>query len=226
MTGPEAREDASDAADRARLNLRGSAVVLVILVALGFLAWFLTTNDSGGSAASSSSGKVIEQYPADKRTTVDSFSAQLLDGSTFDNVDLVGTVTVYNVWGSWCGPCRKEAPVLARVAKEMAADVRFVGINVRDNLQAAQAFERKFNVPYSSIKPSDSGAAILAFRGTLASAAVPSTVILDRDGRVAVRIIGPVTYATFRDLVADVVAEPSGAAGRATVPQARLDGWR
>ncbi|WP_181410970.1 TlpA family protein disulfide reductase [Nocardioides humi] len=96
------------------------------------------------------------------------------------------------------------------VAKEFAGDVTFVGINVRDNDAAARAFEREHGVPYDSITSGDSAEAMGAFHSSLAAAAVPTTLVVDREGRVAARAIGPVTATTLRNLLEPVVAESQG----------------
>lgn len=139
---------------------------------------------------------------------VEDFEGQLLDGSDFESSALRGRVVVYNLWGSWCGPCRTEAPGLAKVADETSQDTTFLGITVRDNADAARAFERNFNIPYDSISPDDSSGALLALGRVLNAAAIPSTLVLDRQGRVAARVIGPVSEATLRALVVRVITEP------------------
>ena len=83
-----------------------------------------------------------------------------------------------------------------------------VGLNVRDNDAAALAFERKFQIPYASIRSDDSGDAALAFGGQLTTNAVPATVVVDREGRLAARVLGVVSAATLRALLDDVLAEP------------------
>lgn len=200
------------------LNLKGSALLLLVLVMGGVAAWYLTipTRDSDAVIGSSStgSGDVIQQYAEGERKAVEPFAGALLDGEEFDSTALQGHVTVVNVWGSWCGPCREEAPVLARVARETRDEgVRFIGINVRDNPAAARAFERTFDVPYPSIVSDDSPEALLAFGGLLASAAVPSTVVVDPDGTVAARVVGTVTAPTLRALVEDA-SKRSAVTGR------------
>ena len=135
-----------------------------------------------------------------------------LDGDRLDVSDWRGHVVVINAWGSWCGPCREEAPALRRVSEETkAAGVRFVGIDTRDNDAAGRAFAREFGITYPSLVD-DSGRVMLAFGRTIPVAAVPSTVVVDRRGRIAARVIGAVTYSTLRGLVDDTLAEPKSQA--------------
>lgn len=151
---------------------------------------------------------VIEQVPVADRSELPPIAGELLQGGAYDSRDLLGTVVVYNVWGSWCAPCREEAPALRKVSKETRPDgVRFVGINVRDNDAAALAFERRYEITYPSIRTADSQKALLAFGSKLPASAVPSTMIVDREGRLAARVIGKTTYSTLSTLVEDVVAE-------------------
>jgi thiol-disulfide isomerase/thioredoxin len=190
------------------VKLVGAVVVLVLVgTAVVWLRGDAQDVESGPRPLGAD-GSVVEQFPVGERETPGGFTGRLLDGESFDSDSLRGRVAVFNVWGSWCGPCRAEASDLARVAREFSTEVAFVGINVRDNVGAAQAFEREYEVPYPSIQPDDSGEALLAFGGILASAAVPSTVVLDVEGRVAARAIGPVTYRTLRGLVEDAGAAP------------------
>lgn len=158
----------------------------------------------------STGSSVIQQYPAAERVDVAPFNGQLLDGGMFDSSSLAGTVAVVNVWGSWCVPCRAEAPALVDVAMENAGRVSFLGLNVRDSPDAARAFERRNGVPYPSIRAEDANQALLAFGTSFAMAAVPTTVVLDSRGRVAARVVGPTTRSTLRALVADVAAEAPG----------------
>lgn len=170
----------------------------------------------GGSASDTpgyvTGDGVIEQVAATERKPLPRVSGRLLDGGTFDSDDYAGRVVVYNVWGSWCPPCREEAPHLQRVWQEMKSrGVQFVGIDVKDNDAAARAFEREYGVTYPSINGEDSTTALLAFSGTLPANAIPSTVIVDQQGRVAARVVGKTTYATLRTLVRDVIAEDAAA---------------
>lgn len=193
---------------------RGVALLCVAAVIAGIVAMGVALRQGGGdtsagSATSGRAGDLVQQYPPSERQTVGAFSVRLLDGGDLTQADLVGTVSVVNVWGSWCGPCRTEAPGLARVARQLGDRSRFLGINVRDNPASALAFERAFKIPYPSVHPDDAGTAILAFGGALTAAAIPSTVVLDEEGRVAARVVGPVDAATLRQLVLDTLGDTS-----------------
>lgn len=197
---------------QARSPMRRSWAVqlLALLVLVAVSAWWAVTRAEEPSTGRSTGESVIQQFPVAERESVDDFAGELLNGSKFDSSGLDGQVAVYNVWGSWCAPCRQEAPALVRLARETAGRVAFVGINVRDSEGAARAFERRQKVPYESLRSEDSDEALLAF-GSALGVAVPTTVVVDRDGRIAARIVGQTTYVTLRELVDEVVAEDSAA---------------
>jgi len=130
-------------------------------------------------------------------------------GAAIDIAGWRGDVVVLNTWYAACPPCRKEAPDLVSLATDYAADgVHLVGINAADAAGAAQAYERTFSVPYPSIADTD-GSAIAALQGAVPVQAVPTTVVVDREGRVAARILGLADSSTLRALVDDVLAEPA-----------------
>lgn len=158
-------------------------------------------------------GSIAKVAIADRHDPV-SFIGTTLQGKPFDVTDHRGQVVVVNVWGSWCGPCVKEAPALQRVwTGQQGADVQFVGIDTRDQNKAALAHERRFGVTYPSIDD-DQGRVLLALRGTLPPTAIPSTLVLDRTGRVAYRVLSEVGATTLRGLVEDTLAEPTARAAR------------
>lgn len=151
---------------------------------------------------------VIEQIPAGDRRKLPAFEGDTLDGGHIASSDYLGKILVINVWGSWCPPCRAEAPALRRVWEEYRNQgVQFVGINIRDNDAAARAFERKFKITYPSITTEESGEAMLAIGSFLPRGAIPSTLVVDREGRVAARVIGRTTYISLRELVTEALAE-------------------
>ncbi|MFF5757440.1 TlpA family protein disulfide reductase [Streptomyces longwoodensis] len=173
------------------------------------------TNATSGSsdakkAAASSAQQGLTQYPAGMRPAAPMLNGKTITGDRLDLADLRGKVIVLNVWGSWCAPCRGEAPALKKVSDETRdLGVRFVGINTRDNDAAAKAFERNYAITYPSFRDPD-GKLLLGFNGRIPLSAIPSTVFIDREGRIAARIIGPTTYTTLSELVKEIAAEKSG----------------
>jgi energy-coupling factor transporter ATP-binding protein EcfA2 len=120
-----------------------------------------------------------------------------------------GSVLVVNFWYASCPPCRAEAPDLAELATVYADQgVRFLGVNVYDNASGAQSFEKTFDIPYPSALDADSGALRLAFAGDLPPSGIPTTFIVDRDGRIAARLLGYIyDRSMFEDMLDRVVAE-------------------
>lgn len=176
-------------------------VLLVVLVASG-CGGVGSTGDKGYIDGSG----VITRLDEGKREKVGTVEGTTLDGDKVSLAQYAGKVVVINVWGSWCPPCRDEADDLAVAAEElMPQGVVFLGINTKDNsAETALAFERKRKVPYPSIFD-PGGNNLLAFYGTLSPNAIPSTVIIDAEGRVAAIILGEITSArTLVNLVQDV----------------------
>ena len=174
-----------------------------------------TTGSSGGPGYITGEG-VVEQIAVADREPLPRLRGATLDGSEFDTAEHDGSVLVINVWGSWCPPCRAEAPGLRRVWEETRAEgVQFVGLNVRDTDDAAIAFERRYRLTYPSITTEQSGEALLALRAMLPPNAIPSTLVVDRDGDVAARVIGQATYRTLRALVDDVLEPTPGSSKEA-----------
>jgi thiol-disulfide isomerase/thioredoxin len=136
-------------------------------------------------------------------------SGTSLTGKPLSLASYKGDVIVLNFWGSWCAPCRGEAPALGTLARQLASrGVRFVGVDIRDEPDAALAFMQDFNIGYPSFNdPNDQIA--LEFQGAATPAAIPSTIIIDRSGRIAERIIGGTTYSSLKPLILKVAAEPS-----------------
>ncbi len=149
---------------------------------------------------------VITRLPVSERRKPGEVSGRTLEGRSARLADYTGKTVVLNVWGSWCPPCRKEAPTLAAASRQLKGDdVVFLGINTRDSSpQQGLAFQRRYDVPYSSLFD-PSGRTLLAFHGTLTPSAIPSTVVIDPQGRVAASIVGEVPgRTTLVDLVRDV----------------------
>jgi peroxiredoxin len=131
-------------------------------------------------------------------------SGPTLDGGTFDLADHRGETVVLNVWASWCAPCRAEAPELEEVWQTKKEEqVQFVGLNTRDSTIAAQRFVETMGLTFPSIEDSD-GRVQLLFSDSLPPQAIPSTVVIDGDGRVAARILGKASAATLRGVIDEV----------------------
>lgn len=187
-------------------------IALIALIAWKAATWSLTEADAGaGSAVSTSLEPGMDVYPVGERDPAPELEGMTLDGDAFALSNWAGEIVVINVWGSWCVPCRTETPELVRLANEYAdRGVRFLGINIRDNPAGAKSFEDRFKVPYPSLEDPD-GRLLLNFRDVIPTSVVPSSVVIDRRGDVAARIIGAVTYPTLKGLLADEIAADGGA---------------
>ncbi len=164
--------------------------------------------DTAGDAGYVAGTGLIDRIPATDRGSPVDFSAPLLAGrGSFDLADARGNVVVVNVWGSWCAPCRKEAKGLEAAWRELRGkDVRFVGVNTKDTRSGAAAFLDEFGISYPSAYD-EMGARLLAFRDSLPPAAIPTTLVVDRKGRVAARVLGEADESTVVGMVEDVLAE-------------------
>jgi thiol-disulfide isomerase/thioredoxin len=189
----------------------------VPVVFAGVAAGALVLAGCGSTDTGSASGKTnfvqgngeITKIPEGKRKPAPDISGKTVDGRTISLSDYKNKIIVLNVWGSWCSPCRAEAPHLAKVARETKDEgVQFVGINTRDNTPAnPQAFERRFDIPYPSFFDPD-GKLILKFpRNSLSLQAIPSTVILDRDHRIAVRALTSLDEHQLHKALKPLIAE-------------------
>jgi thiol-disulfide isomerase/thioredoxin len=132
-----------------------------------------------------------------------------LTGAKLSLATYHGDVVVMNFWGSWCTPCREEAPALAQLARQFrASGVRFVGVDIRDSPANAEAFMHDFGIQYPSLNdPGDEIA--LDFRSTVPPAGIPTTLVIARSGRVAARVIGGTSYDGLKHLITQAAAEPS-----------------
>lgn len=159
-----------------------------------------------GQGYVSGDGAYLEIPPAERGAPVE-FSGPTVDGGTLGSADLAGSVAVVNFWYAGCPPCRLEAPDLAALSEELD-DVPFIGINVYDTADVARTFDEEYGIGYPSILDVASGSVQLAFAGSVAPNAVPTTIVLDREGRVAARISGLLRDpAILRTMVETVQAE-------------------
>jgi thiol-disulfide isomerase/thioredoxin len=195
------------------MNRRGFVVgILVATLALGGCV----SNDPLANQVTednytSSDGSITELAVSNRDEPVSFESSNTSDGSTIRSSDYVGSVLIVNFWFAACPPCRFEAPDLAELAAQYAdRGVQFLGINVYDDVAVANSFERDFDILYPSILDAESGVARLAFAGQLPPNGVPTTVIIDRQGRVASRLSGAILdRAVFEEMIESVLAEPA-----------------
>lgn len=193
-----------------------SGVAPLVRPLVGALAGLALLAGCGGSGSDAvgtgdstegfvSSNRAITVVPVEDREQAPVLTGLDLHGERLSSDDLRGRrrILVVNVWGSWCSPCRREAPVLADASRRYAKrGVAFVGLLSRDKPPTALAFSRRFDVNYPSLQ--DPGGRLqLRFANSLPSQGVPTTWIIDRQGRVAARILGEVTKGTLAGLIDD-----------------------
>ncbi len=179
----------------------GIAAVLAVVLLLGAAC----SGDDATPDGLVEGERGLTWVPAEQRHPAPVAVGDDLDGNPLSTEDFPGKIIVLNVWGSWCNPCRKEAPDLVEAQDRTAEVAQFIGINTRDLDPApAKAFARAFQLNYPSIFD-PSGAELLKY-ADLPPGAIPSTLVIDAEGRVAARIIGNVTTSTLVGLIEDVAA--------------------
>lgn len=196
---------------------RTLATRAIALLAVGVLMAGCAAQVDAGEPVS---GNVAEQgyVSGDGTTTIvaqpdrdpaPDLSGTTLDGDPFVLSDHLGEVVVLNVWASWCAPCRAEAQDLQQVWSEVQdSGVQFVGLNTRDSQAPADAFVDRFGLTYPNVVDTD-GSRQLLFHETLPPAAIPSTIVIDRAGRVAGRAIGEVDRSRLLGMIEPILAEES-----------------
>lgn len=185
---------------------------LAVAGAAGALVSGCTGKDAVTSGASrtdtnfTQGSGVLTRYSTADRKPAPPVRGPLLGGGTLDLASLRGSVVVVNFWGSWCAPCRAEADGLQGVyADTRSAGVRFVGVDIKENgTAAAEAFVRTHKITYPSVEDR-ANTVTLAFGGAVQS--TPTTLVLDRQGRIAARGLGAMRYSQLKPLVLALAAE-------------------
>jgi peroxiredoxin len=188
-----------------RRALQLASLVALVAVA-GCSGHGAVKQDVGGSLGYQQGNLALDFVAVGHRHAPGRISGSLLDGSPFDPATLRGKVVVLNWWESDCGPCQAEAQAFQQLyLTDRRKGVEFLGIDIRDGRAEAQAFERRWRITYPSLfDPSNLLA--LQFRST-PPLSTPTTLVLDRTGRVAARQSGEIYYSQLRDLVDRVLAE-------------------
>lgn len=188
--------------------MRRRAVLVAAGLALSAALAGCSGSSGGGTGTNYVSGDgTITLVPTAQRRSPVTLTGTTLQGQQVDLTGYRGKVVVINIWGSWCPPCRQEAPGLQAASRQLApAGVVFLGIDNSDPDPAqAVAFEKTFGVTYPSLSD-DGGQLLLQLQGAVTAKAVPTTLVLDNQGRIAARISGATTATTVTDLVNDVIA--------------------
>jgi thiol-disulfide isomerase/thioredoxin len=183
------------------------AASLVVTACEGGAIGQNTPASNGQSFVSGSPGTTV--FGAGKGPVAPRVAGSVLGGGKLSLAQFHGRVLVLNFWGSWCTPCRAEAPTLSALARHFrGAGVQFLGVDIRDSNASAEAFQRTFNITYPSLSdPADEVA--LAFRSTVPPAGIPTTLVINRAGRVTARVVGQVTYLGLRGLISQAMAPGS-----------------
>lgn len=186
-----------------RFPVVAGALALVVVVALSGCTTDPLAEEYGGGGTSyeSADGAFSEFEPSERGEPV-VFEGTTDTGTMVSNEDYAGEVLVINFWYAECAPCRAEAPDLSALSmKHQGNGASFLGINIYDQPEQALAFARKFDITYPSIMDADLGTARLAFAGHAPPSAVPTTLVLDKDGRVAARFLGQITAPSNLDTI-------------------------
>lgn len=142
-----------------------------------------------------------ERKPAPELENVDFLSAEI------DLNSLKNKVVLINVWGSWCSPCRKEASELEELyLKNKTNNVEFIGINIRDSRISANRFIENFSITYPNIFDRD-GKLLLGYKDSLPANSIPSTILIDKNGLVAARQLGPIDKSLIQGFISELVEE-------------------
>ena len=193
---------------RRRLIVLAAAVCAGVALAVVVLTGWASGGNSGVTDVAGSTSAVL--YSAGHRPQAPDFTATTLSGARLDFSSYRGHVVVVNFWGSWCGPCREEAPTLAVTARQYRpAGVSFLGVDVRDTTASALAFARSYGISYPSVN--DAGSVItLDFTSVVPIAGTPTTLVVDRTGHIAGAVFGTATYQELSDILTQVTGKTAG----------------
>ena len=199
------------------MKFRYRTIALVALIALvGVLSISLSgcsANDPLANQYKAGDNKnyiagdgTVTEFAAENRGEAVKWSGTTVTADVISSSDLTGVVTVMNFWYAGCAPCRAEAPDLVELQAEYK-NVQFIGVNVRDSAETANAFERNFEVTYPSIVDAKTGSVLLAFTGIVTPQAVPTTLVIGKDGKVTARVLGRIDKSILSALIKTAVEE-------------------
>ena len=188
------------------------AIALAATVALSLSA---CSNDTLSTQYKSGDNKnyiagdgTVSEFAKSSRKPAVAWSGTTESGVSLSSAQLSGVVVVMNFWYAGCAPCRAEAKDLVALNKKYANQkIQFVGVNVRDTADTTIAFDRTFSINWPSILDSSTGSVLLAFTGVVSPQAVPTTLVIDKQGKVAGRILGRFEKGILDAMIQRVVTE-------------------
>lgn len=192
-------------------SLMCAVVAVIILAALLVVLTGCVADRPGPGAAAdyTSTDGTVTQFALGNRAEPINFEGSTETGETLESKDFRGQVLVVNFWYAACPPCRTEAPWLRDLSDAHAQnEVKFLGVNVRDTAATSTTFTEEYGITYPSLVDSDQSV-MLAFSGVSPLSAVPSTLVFDREGRLAGRIVGIIDKDTLDDMIVEVRDEQS-----------------
>ena len=193
---------------RRRNVILAAAVLAGVLLAVALLAGWGGGGKSDVTDIAGNTNAVI--YTAGHRPLAPDFSSTTLTGTPVHFSSYRGKVVVVNFWGSWCPPCRAEAPSLALVAKQyQPTGVRFLGVDERDTTASAEAFTRNFGITYPSVNDPSSEIA-LDFTAVVPLEGTPTTLVIDRTEHIAGAVFGGATYPELTAILAKISGKAEG----------------
>lgn len=199
-----------------RAGVTGMAVLTAAVLTATALLLTGCANDSlanqyrSGSGKNYIAGSGVTEIAKTARDKPVVFSGTTEDGQSVSSKDYLGQVLVLNFWYAACAPCRLEASDLQNLSQKYhGTGASFLGVNTHDQAATAQSFAKSYQVTYPSILDADTGSVQLAFSGSIRPNATPTTLVLDQQGRIAARILGPVNDqpSTLDTIIRDTIAE-------------------
>jgi thiol-disulfide isomerase/thioredoxin len=190
-----------------------SLAALAVVASLGVGLSACASNDPLASQYKAGDNKnyiagdgTVTEFAAKSRGKAVSWTGPTETGGVLSSSQLTHVVQVLNFWYAGCAPCRAEAPDLLAISKKFPK-VQFVGVNVRDSAATAAAFQRNFKLTWPAIVDSINGSVALAFTGVVTPDAVPTTLVIDKQGRVSARILGRIDKSILTTLIQSAEAE-------------------